>query len=71
MLAGYTDRVPMPTQADLDATIVYASIMEEAKFRALSINTFTGSGYALPVPLQHRGMKSSRLRSMAYRILQI
>jgi hypothetical protein len=50
---------------------VYASIMEEAKFRALSINTFTGSGYALPVPLQHRGMKSSRLRSMAYRILQI
>jgi hypothetical protein len=40
----------MPTQADLDAANVYTSIMEEAKFRALSINTL--SGYALPVPLQ-------------------
>jgi len=42
----------MPTQADLDAANVYTSIMEEAKFRALSINTLTNSGYALPVPLQ-------------------
>jgi hypothetical protein len=42
----------MPTQADLDAAKVYTSIMEEAKFRALSINTLTNSGYALPVPLQ-------------------
>jgi hypothetical protein len=41
----------MPTQADLDAARVYTSIMEEAKFRALSINTLTGSGPALPVPL--------------------
>jgi hypothetical protein len=42
----------MPTQADLDAANVYTSIMEEAMFRALSINTLTDSGYALPVPLQ-------------------
>lgn len=42
----------MPTQADLDAINVYASIMEEAKLRVLSINTLTGSGSALPVPLQ-------------------
>ncbi|WP_158819367.1 hypothetical protein [Granulicella sp. S156] len=42
----------MPTQADLDAAKVYTSIMEEAKVRALSINTLTNSGYALPVPLQ-------------------
>jgi hypothetical protein len=41
----------MPTQADLDASNLYASIMEEAKFRALSINTLTNSGLALPVPL--------------------
>jgi hypothetical protein len=41
----------MPTQADLDAARVYTSIMEEAKFRALSINTLTGSGFALPVAL--------------------
>jgi hypothetical protein len=42
----------MPTQADLDAANVYASIMEEAKFRALSINTLTGTDNALPVPLR-------------------
>ncbi len=42
----------MPTQADLDAANVYTSIMEEAKFRALSINTLTNAGYALPVALQ-------------------
>jgi hypothetical protein len=42
----------MPTQADLEAAKVYTSIMEEAKFRALSINTLTNRGYALPVPLQ-------------------
>ena len=41
----------MPTQADLDAASVYSSIMEEAKFRALSINTITSSGVGLPVPL--------------------
>ena len=42
----------MPTQADLDAAKAYTSIMEEAKFRALSINTLTNSSYALPVSLQ-------------------
>jgi hypothetical protein len=41
----------MPTQADLDAANVYTSIMEEAKFRALSINTITNSQTALPLPL--------------------
>ena len=41
----------MPTQADLDAARVYTSIMEEAKLRALSINTLTGAQIALPVPL--------------------
>lgn len=41
----------MATQADLDAAKVYTSIMEEAKFRAFSINTLTGSQIALPVPL--------------------
>jgi hypothetical protein len=41
----------MPTQADLDAASVYSSIMEEAKLRALSINTITDSGGGLPVPL--------------------
>jgi hypothetical protein len=41
----------MPNQADLDAAAVYASIREEAKFRALSINALTGSQIALPVPL--------------------
>lgn len=41
----------MPTQANLDAAKVYTSIMEEAKFRALSINTLTGPQIALPVPL--------------------
>ena len=41
----------MPTQADLDAANVYTSIMEEAKFRALSINTFTGSQSAFPIAL--------------------
>jgi hypothetical protein len=33
----------MPTQADLDAANLYASIIEERKFRALSINTITSS----------------------------
>lgn len=42
----------MPTQADLDAANMYASIMSEAKFRALSINTLTGSDNALPTQLQ-------------------
>jgi hypothetical protein len=42
----------MPAQADLDAAKVYASIMEEAKFRALSMNTITGLQIALPVPLR-------------------
>jgi hypothetical protein len=41
----------MPTQADLDAASAYSSIMEEAKLRALSINTVTGSSVELPVPL--------------------
>jgi len=41
----------MPTQADLDAAKIYSSIMEEAKFRALNMNTFTNSKIALPVPL--------------------
>jgi hypothetical protein len=41
----------MPTQEDLDAAGVYTSIMEEAKFRALSINTLTMSKIGLPVPL--------------------
>jgi len=41
----------MSTQDDLDAARVYASIMEEAKFRALSINTLTGTQTALPIPL--------------------
>src|SRR5262249_47008743 len=39
----------MPTQRDLDAARVYASIMEEAKVRALSINTVRQSQLALPV----------------------
>jgi hypothetical protein len=42
----------MPTQADLAAAHAYSAIMEEAKLRALSINTLTTSGCALPVPLQ-------------------
>ena len=41
----------MPTHIDLKAAGVYTSIMEEAKFRALSINTLTGSQIALPPPL--------------------
>lgn len=41
----------MATQADLDAASVYSSIMEEAKFRALSINAITSSQLGLPVPL--------------------
>lgn len=41
----------MATQADMDAASLYSSIMEEAKFRALSINTVTGSAVGLPVPL--------------------
>lgn len=41
----------MPTHPDLQTANLYASIMEEAKLRALSINTLTGSGLALPVPL--------------------
>ena len=41
----------MATQTDLDAAQVYTAIMEEAKFRALSINTLTVPGLALPVPL--------------------
>jgi hypothetical protein len=41
----------MATQADLDAAQVYTAIMEEAKFRALSINTLTVPGLALPVSL--------------------
>src|SRR5256885_15775731 len=41
----------MPTQRDLDAARVYTSIMEEAKFRALSINTLTRSRIGLPVLL--------------------
>jgi len=41
----------MPTQRDLDAARVYTSIMEEAKFRALSINTLTGSQITLPMSL--------------------
>jgi hypothetical protein len=41
----------MPTQADLDAANTYTSIMEEAKFRALSINTIAGAQSALPVAL--------------------
>jgi hypothetical protein len=41
----------MPTQADLNAANIYTSIMEEAKFRALSINTLTGSKIALHVVL--------------------
>jgi hypothetical protein len=41
----------VPTQADLDAARVYTSIMGEAKFRALSINTITSSAVGLPVPL--------------------
>ncbi|MDR3450929.1 MAG: hypothetical protein P4M15_14525 [Alphaproteobacteria bacterium] len=40
----------MPTQADLDAARTYTSIMEEAKFRALSINRLTGP-IALSAPL--------------------
>ncbi len=44
--------MPMPTQADLDAANVYAAIMEEAKLRALSINMFSGAGYAIPLPLK-------------------
>lgn len=39
----------MPSQADLDASNVYASIMEEAKFRALSINTLTNTPITLPI----------------------
>jgi len=41
----------MPTPADHNAATVYTSIMEEAKFRALSINTLTGTNVALPVVL--------------------
>jgi hypothetical protein len=41
----------MPTEADLDAASVYTSVMEEAKFRALSVNTLTGSQIGLPVSL--------------------
>ena len=41
----------MPAQADLQAANLYASIMEEAKLRALSIYRLTGSGFALPAPL--------------------
>jgi len=42
----------MATQADLDAAQLYTAIMEEAKFRALSINTLIAPGLALPVPLR-------------------
>jgi hypothetical protein len=41
----------MPTQADLDAANIYTSIMEEAKFRALGINTLTGPNLTLPIVL--------------------
>lgn len=41
----------MPTQADLEASRLYAAIMREAKFRALSINSMVGPGQVLPVPL--------------------
>ena len=41
----------MPTQADEDAAGQYTLIMEEAKLRARSMNTLTGSGLGLPVPL--------------------
>jgi hypothetical protein len=41
----------MPTQADLDAAGAYSSIMEEAKLRALSINTITSSSVRLPLSL--------------------
>src|SRR6202051_4989254 len=41
----------MPTQNDLDAARVYASVMEEAKFRALSIHTLTCSQIPLSVSL--------------------
>ncbi len=41
----------MATQADLDASRLYGSIMEEAKFRALSINTITGSGLEIPISM--------------------
>jgi hypothetical protein len=42
----------MPTPEDLDAGRAYSAIMEEAKLRALSINTITGSSLGLPVPLR-------------------
>ena len=42
----------MATQADLNAAQLYTAIMEEAKSRALSINTVTGPGLALPVVLR-------------------
>jgi hypothetical protein len=42
----------LATQADLDAASVYASIMEEAKLRALSINTIIRSESGLPVALR-------------------
>src|SRR6202008_4028128 len=41
----------MATQSDLDAANAYSAIMEEAKLRALSINTITGSSLNFPVPL--------------------
>jgi hypothetical protein len=41
----------MPKKADQEAAELYTSIMEEAKFRALSINTITSSQIGLPVPL--------------------
>jgi hypothetical protein len=41
----------MPSKADLDAANLYASIMEEVKARALSINTITNSPSGLPSPL--------------------
>jgi hypothetical protein len=49
--SGLRFDIAMPTQTDLDAAKVYTSIMEEAKFRALSINTLTRSQIALPVSL--------------------
>jgi hypothetical protein len=41
----------MPNKADLAASKLYASIMEEVKIRVLSLNTITNSPNGLPSPL--------------------
>lgn len=41
----------MPTTSDIEAADAYRRVMEEAKLRALSMNTVLSGAIALPVPL--------------------